>query len=155
VWDLPTDMRCVAQTEAARGNWVSTMSELVATQSFHERLVGETITERLSERDAMLLFQLLHSSEIEVERGVVRSDGRVTMAAITQRHAGEVIASLFRNRRRKSDDHRASSHHWYSIWNGDWESYRHEFDDDERGVYAALASRLTSHPWVVEIREEV
>ena len=125
---------------------------------FHEQLVREAIPDRLSDEDVMLLFTILHLNEIEIHPGVVRdlSDDCRTISAITQRDAGEVVASLFKQHGKKADDHRTHYTHWYWLWNGDWGAYGHaeNLSAAEQARMQELREQLLAHPWVVDLREE-
>jgi hypothetical protein len=126
----------------------------IKIDQFHNKLVREAFQKALSDSDAMLLFCLLHTCEIEVEAGVLNPSTRTVAAAITQRHAGEVVASLYG--RKKSDDYRANPSHWYWLWNGDWGGYAHaeHLADEEGKRIHELKDQLRSHPWVYDVREE-
>jgi hypothetical protein len=129
----------------------------ISINRLHEQLVKDTIRSRLSDGDAMLLFFLLHTYEIELLPDVLgdNCDGAI-VAAVTQRHAAEIIAVLYRDRAKKRDDHRASYEHWYWKWNTDWGSYGREerFTAEDRRRLEELQSQLEAHPWVLELREE-
>lgn len=126
----------------------------VTKESFHERLVRSALRDALSDDDAMLLFCLLHTCEIEVELGVLSESTRTVVAPITQRHASEVIASLYG--RKKRDEYRANPAHWYWQWNGEWGGYDHaeQLSENESKRLQELRSQLQVHPWVYEIRDE-
>lgn len=132
------------------------MTAITSVEQFHQVVLRESFIQRLDDASVMLLFCLLHSYEIEVHPGVLHPNSSVTVPAITQRHAGEVVASLFQGRRKKPDDYRADPSHWYWLWNTKWGSYSHaeNLSDEESTELSRLRTQLEQHAWIAEIREQ-
>jgi hypothetical protein len=64
-------------------------------QRFHPQVICDTFDWRLSDDDALLVFALLHFCRVDIVPGSLEDNPAcASIAAITQRHAGEVLASL-------------------------------------------------------------
>lgn len=126
----------------------------VLVADFHARIVRDTFDAGLSEADSLLLFAVLHSYQVEVS-GPVLSNCPVVgagslIAAITQRHCGEVLSALWPGDLRRDD-----YMYWYRAWQ-DWGSYS-RFDDltaAERARMRWLIGQLERHPFVTRLVPE-
>jgi len=123
---------------------------------FHARLLRDTFTNILDDSDAFLLFSLFHTHKIELAGAVLKDRPQLgrgdCIAAITQRHCAEALASLWRS----GDDQRAHYTYWYWRWNGEWGSYGHaeHLTDVEQRRQRELIEMLEQHPFIERIIEE-
>lgn len=118
--------------------------ELVTARNFHKNLIQSLFAKRPSDEEALCVMLILHSCSIRLTK-LVQVDGNVLgFAAITSRHAAEVIASLF-NAGKES-----SYTHWYFRWNEDWQAYS-ILESPPKNLAEPLArirDMIEAHPWV-------
>ena len=80
-------------------------------ETVHEELIRSNLDAPMTEEDALVWMTLLHTHEIHFRQPVLSDRPNVTyLAAITERHAADVIAALWRGRKRSE---RASSSFWW------------------------------------------
>jgi hypothetical protein len=82
----------------------------------YQTIAKAALGERPSDEDALSLIVLLHTHHLQLGDGVALTDrpGISKLAAITQRHAAEVIAGAWPNR---ADRERTNREHWYYEFN--------------------------------------
>jgi hypothetical protein len=119
-------------------------------QRFHEQVILDTFDRRLSDDDAVLVFALLHFCRIYIVPGSLENNPTCeSIAAITQRHAGDVLASLWRGK----DDARANYTYWYFKWQSTSFCGSYELAKLPERAFE-LKILLEHHPFVLELREE-
>ena len=119
-------------------------------------LLRDTFGPDTSDRDALLLFTIIHCCNVEVtgsvlkDRPSVKAGGRVE--GITQRHCATALASLWKG----TQDERARYTYWYFRWNGEWGSYGHvdALSREEVARLTELKGQLEKHPFVSRIIDE-
>jgi hypothetical protein len=95
------------------------MTATLVRDSLHRDLLRNCVGSRFSEPDALLWMVLLHTHEIRMKPGAAtNSNGSpvTAFAAITQRHAAQVVAELW-SERRPTDIERSSYAYWYHQYN--------------------------------------
>jgi hypothetical protein len=118
----------------------------VALSAFHSTLLRESFPTGLGDEDAVLVFTLLHCYAIELTGPVLSDCPQVELLPpITQRHCGEVLASLWES----TLDPRNDYFFWYSRWN-EWGSYSRveAISAVERDSLMQLKQQLERHPLV-------
>lgn len=120
------------------------MSALFSTKrSYHEDLVADLFREPLSDEAAMLVMTLLHSYSIVLPGPVFKDSEYVgTMAPVTQRHAAQCVARIWR----VTTDPRSKYMHWYAKWQ-DWGAYSRleRLSDSDRQQLARLKAQFETH----------
>jgi len=87
----------------------------MTVETVHEELIRASLDAPMTPDDALLWMALLHTHRIDFQQPVLSDRPSVTsLAAITERHAAEVMAALWQDR--KSSE-RATSTFW-------WNEYR-------------------------------
>lgn len=125
-------------------------------EDFTGRLLRDTFGCDLSDRDAFLLFAILHYYQIELSGAVITNRPNLTtgdrLHADTQRGCAEALASLWRG----SGDERCDYAHWYWRWNTDWgaEGHAENLSVDERTRLGELMAMLKRHPFVRDLVAE-
>ena len=123
---------------------------------FHGRLLRDTFSGGVSDRDAFLLFALLHSYQVEISGSVLTDrpslGAGARISARTQRDCAEALASLWRD----TADERANYAHWYRHWNTDWGWYRgaENLSEEDRLRLRELIAMLECHPFVERLVPE-
>jgi hypothetical protein len=80
-------------------------------ETVHEELIRSNLDAPMTADDALLWMTLLHTHEIHFRRPLLSDRPSVTsLAAITERHAADVMAALWHGRKRLE---RASSTFWW------------------------------------------
>lgn len=82
----------------------------------YQAIAEAVLRELPSDDDALALMVLLHTHNFQLGGGVTLTDrpGVSHLAAITQRHAAEVMAAAWPDR---ADRERTSREHWYYAFN--------------------------------------
>lgn len=119
-------------------------------ESLPGRLIRDTIGRGIDDRDAFLLFTLLHDYQIELagpvltDRPKLKEGDRV--AAFTQRDCSAALASVWAG----TKDPRADYTYWYIRWNGEWGSYghAHALTEEESARLEILKGLIEKHPFV-------
>jgi hypothetical protein len=117
---------------------------------FHGRLLRDTFGRDISDQDAFLLFTLFHLYQIELASPVLTDRPQLAegdrVAALTQRHCSQALASVWAGSR----EQRADYTYWYWRWNGEWGSYAHaeSLTEEERTRLRDLTAKLEEHPFV-------
>jgi len=84
-------------------------------ETVHEALLRANLTAPMTAEDALLWMALLHTHEIHFREPLLRDRPTVThLAPITSRHAADVMAALWRGRKRAE---RGTSSFWYHEYN--------------------------------------
>jgi hypothetical protein len=116
-------------------------------------LIADILGTPLNEEDALVVMILLHTHGIGLTRPVLSDPPGVTdLAAITQRHAAEVVAGLWPDR---ADPDRTNYAWWY--WRFNTQVPFESIDDVPhpcRGRVKDLRRRLEGHPLVACVRSE-
>jgi hypothetical protein len=127
----------------------------VTKREFHARIVRDTFGPNLSDEDAMLLFAILHCYQVVLAGPVISDcpsagDGS-NVPAITQRHCGEVLATLWVD----TGDRRADYTNWYYRWQS-WGSYSRfeHLTEEERARMREMMQQMKQHPFVADFVPE-
>lgn len=124
----------------------------VSIYELHERIVRDTFPDGLSGADALLVFSILHSYQVELAGPVLtdRPCGAGSLVpAGTQRECGSAIAGLWAG----TEDRRAGYEHWYFEWNSRVGSpERHTAA--ERIRMRDLVRQIEGHPFVARLVPE-
>lgn len=128
------------------------MREGFTYKSFHEQLVADVFPERLSDADAMLLFALLHTHQIELVGAVVLdAPDTLVFSAITQRCCSECLAHLWRG----TKDSRGQYTHWYWKWNTEWSCDRIDaLSGSELQRFREIRLAIEAHPAIASVVPE-
>ena len=88
----------------------------MTVDELYQAIAKAVLGERPGDDDALALMVLLHTYHLQLGASAVLTDrpGVSDLAAITQRHAAEVIAGAWPNR---ADRDRTSREHWYYEFN--------------------------------------
>ena len=94
------------------------MTRTLTRDTLHRDLLRGAAAEGLTESDALLWMALLHTHQIQLHPGAVSSaNGELLrFAALTQRHAAEIIAELWAAQHPERDA-RAAYGYWYGEYN--------------------------------------
>lgn len=85
------------------------------SNEIHIVLAKKALGQHPSEDDALALMIILHTHRIRLREPILLDrPGVVDLAAITQRHAAEVISAIWPDR---SDKRRTDRNYWYSMFN--------------------------------------
>ena len=100
----------------------------------------------------MLLFAILHNFRIRVLPSSISDMPNATgFAAITQRHAAQCLALLWRD----TADDRRDYVGWYWMWNTDWSYDRvDQLAGDELKRFNEIKSLIENHPVVDSVTPE-
>jgi hypothetical protein len=118
----------------------------------HGRLLRDTFGRPLNDQDAFLVFVLFHGHRIVLTAPILTDrPGVQEVAAITQRHVSEALASLWGA---KEDQSKPS--YWYHRWNGVWGSNEHAYclTPAGRERLEQLRAELERHPFVSRLEPE-
>jgi len=86
----------------------------MTSEDIHAGLAKEALGQHPSESDALALMILLHTHHIWLSKPVLLDRPKVTeLAAITQRHAAEVVAAIWPDR---SDKRRTDRRYWLDMF---------------------------------------
>jgi hypothetical protein len=125
------------------------MTTSVTIRNFHKKLAQQAVAPKPNEIDAFCLM-LLHACHIALSDAGHSATKVRGFVAITTRHAGEVVASLF--------DAPPENHyfHWYYKWNGDWRAYAvlESPPNELLPRLALMRQAIESHPWVERLSDE-
>jgi hypothetical protein len=81
---------------------------------FHIKMVKDTLQTRVTNEEALAIMGLLHLCPIEVSAGTLSDAPDVKLLEpITQRHAAQCLASLWRD----TTAERSQLSFWYNLWN--------------------------------------
>ena len=91
----------------------------MSTDEFHRAIARAALPEDATEEDVLLYMALIHLHGLRLKQGVSFDDvaqgereRAVTLAALTQRHAASVVASLW-----PIQDSKGQYEYWYSRYN--------------------------------------
>ena len=80
-------------------------------ETVHEEFIRANLLETLTPEDTLLWMVLVHTHEIRFREPLLEDrPGIMGVSAVTQRHAADIAAALWRHRKRQD---LASSTHWY------------------------------------------
>ncbi len=126
------------------------MQDGTTIYEFHGQILRDTFGCDLTDSDAFLLFALFHHYQIELSGAVVTDRPNLKAGdrihAHTQRGCAAALASIWL----ASEDERADCMYWYRRWNGDWGSYGHaeNLNNKESDGLRSLIQKLERHPYV-------
>jgi hypothetical protein len=94
------------------------MTATLTRETVHRDLLKDCLSGPLTEADALLWMVLLHTHQIRLQPDAIAggNGGILTFAAITQRHAAEILASLWADLKRDSGE-RSRYAYWYCRYN--------------------------------------
>jgi hypothetical protein len=93
----------------------SRKDDLMKMEDVHVSLATEILSRPPNEEDALALMVLLHTHHIRLKSAILEDrPGVMELAAITQRHAAEVLAATWPDR---ADAQRTNHAYWYHQFN--------------------------------------
>jgi hypothetical protein len=133
--------------------WGTDMEAVALTRErFHVTLVKETFKQRLSDEEALSLMAVLHLYKLGFRAGTLSDAPDASeFAALTQRSAAAVIASLWPETKERSQPS-----HWYWAWHsGKYYECLEEFSAEQREKIEQMKSLLETHPTITALTLDV
>lgn len=129
------------------------MSTTLTRDTLHRELLKECLGASLTEADALVAMVLLHTHQIQLDPAAIgeRNGLPLTFAALTQRHAAQVVAELWSELKHESGE-RAEYVYWYHLYNT--RSPYEDFDDVPDPIKARLIElrdRIAQGPRVAAV----
>jgi hypothetical protein len=126
---------------------------MTTINTFHAELAGDLLGWSLRDEDALAVMILFHTHRIHLKTAILEDrPGILEVAAITQRHAAQSVASAWCDR---SDDRRRSYEYWYFRYNSETPyEVMSDIPSNWQSQIEELKTQLTGHPAVKKVEPE-
>ncbi len=137
--------------------------ELLNPDTAHVELLRSVAGSRLTDSNALLWMVLFHTHEIRIRSECIESewrrceaDGMVVLHAGTQRWVADVVAEVWKEKRKvSSDDPRGDYGHWYWRYNAEVPyELAAQIPEHQMALLSELRERLSQDPCVVAVLPE-